>query len=235
MLNVGARVFADWRITPGRWGPRRRPVENILPFDDIIDLIVAGAEECRYRSQRGCLEAKGHTRAEFVFAVPAHTYDLFFNSASGYRAQFYIDHRLGVQQNRKLIDRLAPMLLATVDATPSNTWSQERVRTSLLARSAKIWINEEASTLDQKSIEIDSLLTIAVPHWIRAAYDAAEALKGGVQPKPNTKQKAILGIQAPEGVELKVLGGWLHDVHGRELIVPSKRNRARQIRAYGFA
>jgi hypothetical protein len=226
-------VADEWRLLPDRV-PRSRSGAHAgpMPFDAVADLLVSGASAFTYQAKRGCREAKGCTRAEFSVSVPPDVYDLLFNSSSGYRAQFYIDHRLGVRRNRELLERLSPLLLGA--ASKPGGLSPEQVNASLQAVSAKIWINESTSTLDQASLDAESLIAIAVPHWVACAREATSRMKAGVQPPPST-QKALLGVQAPEGRDLRVLGAWLDDVTGNELVVSSKRNRAREIRVYGFA
>lgn len=228
---------ADWRFLPERVSqPRRESLAVCVPFDRVVELVVEEATGVTYRVRRGSIEAKGCTRAEFLFTVSSNTFDLFFNGVTGYRAQFYNDHRFGVGQNREVVERITPHLLATAkNAAQGSDFSLERVAASLRADSAKIWIHESESTLAQDSIDADALVAISVPHWVASAREVTAAMRRGVKPQPSSKEKALLGVQAPEGTQLQVLGAWLNDVTGAEHVVPSKRNRGREIRVYGFA
>jgi hypothetical protein len=232
-----ASALKDWSLNPTRMrDDRRRYLAKPISFDSIVDAIVNEAQTIKYCAKRGGLEAKGHTRPEFLFSVTAHTYDVFFNSAFGYRAQFYTDHRLGAERNSIVLKALQSLLLSTAEANASHgEFTVDQVKKSLELPSAKIWINEDASNLDQTSVDADALIAIAVPHWVAAARFASLRIRSGRAMCPFTKHKALLGVQAPEGTELKVLGAWINDVSGEDYVVPSKRNRARQIRAYGFA
>ncbi len=46
--------------------------------------------------------------------------------------------------------------------------------------------------------------------------------------------RALLGVQAPEGSQMEVLGAWLDD-SDQEFVVASKINRALHIHQYGFS
>jgi len=227
----------DWIFTTDRvCDERRLYMEEARSFEDVIQAVADDAKAITYRLKRGTIEAKGHTRAEFRFSVTPRTYDIFFNSSSGYRAQFYYDQGRGMQQNRAILTSLWPVLLSAASANdPHATFTIAHVERSLDHPSAKIWINEDTSSLDQKSIDATALTAINVPHWVGAAREAEAGIRGGFTLQPSAKQKALLGVQAPTGTELKVFGAWLDDRSGLELVVPSKRNRARQIRVYGFA
>ena len=227
----------DWIFTTDRVCDKRRLyMEESRSVKDVIEAVADDANGITYRPKRGTIDAKGQTRAEFRFSVTPRTYDIFFNSSSGYRAQFYYDQGRGMQQNRAILTSLRPILLSAVSANnPHETFTIAHVERSLDLPSAKIWINEDTSSLDQKSIDATALTAINVPHWVGAAREAEAGIRGGFTLQPSAKQKALLGVQAPTGTELKVFGAWLDDRSGLELVVPSKRNRARQIRVYGFA
>lgn len=227
----------DWIFVPDRVSDERRLyMEEPRLFEDVLRAVTDDAKDIAYRTKRGCIETKGHTRAEFRLSVTLRTYDLFFNSRSGYRAQFYYDQERGMQQNRAILTRLRAVLLDAASAKDRHaTFTIAHVERSLDVPSAKIWINEDTSSLDQKSIDATALTAINVPHWARAARKAEASIRHGFTLRPAAQQKALLGVQAPTGTELKVLGAWLDDRSGLEFVAPSKRNRTRQIRVYGFA
>ena len=72
-------------------------------------------------------------------------------------------------------------------------------------------IDENASTLDQKGIDAEVLVALEVPHWAKAARAAGAALTLGRKPRPEVKEKALLGVQAPECNRIGVFGEWVRD------------------------
>jgi len=105
---------------------------------------------------------------------------------------------------------------------------------SLEYGSAKVWISEEDSTLDQSGHDAEQIVTLEVPRWVEAMNDVLAAWKAGRHPIPSIKSRALLGVQAPEGKRLKVLGAWM-DKYGEEFVVLSKVDRAEHIHKYGFS
>jgi hypothetical protein len=163
-----------------------------------------------------------------------HVTDVFFNGASGIRAQYYKSIELGQAYTRFMLESLAARLLVTreVGSAPGGTTA---VKSSLLGASSKIWIDEADSDLDQESMDAERLIALEVPHWVKAAREAAAAFAANKQPSPKAQEKALLGIQAPQAQVIGIFGAWLRDRDMTELRVPSKRNRSRHIRIYGFS
>lgn len=209
-------------------------------FDDVIAALLGTAAGFSYRAKRGCREAKGHTRPEFFFSVQPDVFDLFFNSRSGYRAQFCGDHRVGAAQNGKLIrgfeQRLLAVAVSSGAGVTSPGFSLQQIRSALSLPSAKVWMDEydADSTLNKSSVDAESLIAINIPHWVKTARTVSDQVRRGQSPN-RSKEKALLGIQAPEGRRLVVFGAWLSDSTGQEYVVPSKRYRAKEIRLYGFS
>jgi phosphate acyltransferase len=234
--NTSSKLAA-WVLKPGRVSEeRRRYLEQVDSFRAVLEAVATEATDGRYRSAKGDREAKGHTRAEFLFSITPKTYDIFFNGASGYRAQFYCGPTAGIQQNKALLERLrAPLLTAARAQISRGKLTLEQIERSLQLKSAKAWINEDASTLDKTSLDADWLIAIDIPQWAKAAREAEVSIRDRLRPRPSGKENALLGVQAPEGTELTVMGAWLHDVTGEEWVPRSKRNRARRICVYGFA
>ena len=95
---------------------------------------------------------------------------------------------------------------------------RRKAERSLALPSAKIWISEDDSTLDIDTREIERITALDVARWVEASQRV---------------KSARLGVQAPEGNRMLILGAWM-DLEERELLVPSKIHRAERIHQYGF-
>lgn len=205
-----------------------------FPREVLLQMIFDSTQSIDFRWKKGEEEARGCHRAEFRLRCESHIADIFFNSASGVRAHYYRSVDLGQDYTRYMLENLASRLLSMpeVGCFPGGI---DAVKSSLLGSSSKIWIDESASDLDQRTIDAERLIVLEVPHWVKAARRAAAAFATERQPSPKVQHRALLGVQAPQAELIGVFGAWLRDQDMTEFRVPSKRNRSRQIRAYGFS
>ncbi len=81
-------------------------------------------------------------RLEAVLRVEVRDLDLFFNSRSGYRAQYYEAEELGDAANRLAVDALLLKLVPQAICARTRRSASELARASLEAASAKIWIHQ---------------------------------------------------------------------------------------------
>ena len=202
-------------------------------FQSIIDRVLNEMQITSFDVVRGKIgEVKGCTRPEFSLVVCPDTFDLFFNSPQGYRGQYHQSVKAGQRVNAKLVTATAEKLTAYAShKTTQHSTSTERIRASLAADSAKIWINEEGPRA-QRADDISNLFVdLAVEPWLSTAkaYVAAPAK----YPDPNGEIKAVDGVKAPEGTILEIKGAFI-DQYGQERVAANKTDRAQQIHLYGF-
>jgi hypothetical protein len=136
-------------------------------------------------------------------------YDAFFNSPSGYRAQYAISPEQGDDSNALLFAILKNKLSATAPSCPVAGGAE----TSLKGIQAKAWIFEE---------EVKEHLFCDVPEIIFARWLEGRGCEGSA------------GIRAPVGTRLVIYGGWV-DERGCERINPKKIYRSRDIHECGFS
>jgi hypothetical protein len=180
-----------------------------LSFDDVVEMIYRATISGYLFERASSTRLKGLRRASFLLEVPQETYDLFFNSLFGYRAQYAISPESGMLANRKLIDRLAGRLIEY--ASSHESASAHDMTTSLAATDAKVWILES---------EVEAQMWSADPAIHYQPWESA------------TKNGA--GLLAPIGSKLEVKGGWL-DPSGRVQRDPSKATRGDDIHAVGYS
>lgn len=203
---------------------------------DLLNLLIGQIGAVHFQWRQGDNEARKHHRAEFLVPYSQETCDIFFNGISGVRAHYYRGTAEGEWLTRYLISGLTDTLVGkTCEEIRSAGTTVEIVRASLAGVSAKIWIDESNSNLDQRGVDAEALIVIEVPHWVKAARKASEAFTARKNPSPTCMEKALLGVQVPTCSAIGIFGAWLNDRDVTEFRVPSKRNRARHIRVYGFS
>lgn len=192
---------------------RRTRLESFGSFADVIAKVVLAIRRVEARHKPGTdLGLTECWRPEFVLFVDENSFDGFFNSQCGYRAQYARDADLGLAANGRIIRELAGILLgaAALDAE----LSQLPVELSLEAASAKIWPQEDDLAFTHFTRDL------AVPRWVRAADGGSE--------------KARMGLVAPQASTLEVKGAFL-DKFPNEVVQTSKIRRRQQLHELGFS
>lgn len=205
----------DWKFAAGFDVGRRRALEAWESFEAVTTAVVSEAKDREVR-QEACLTRNipPAARIAVVFSVSHATFDAFYNSPVGYRAQFLIDPDHGQAANARLIAQLAgefalqwPIDPLLEPMTPAN------IMHSLCCPSAKIWIHE-----DHLGSRVGGLLD--VDKWRAAAASGVH--------------KARLGLEAPTGFTLELKGAFV-DSHGNEYVPDNKRRRRFELHDWGFS
>jgi len=221
-----------WKFSAQFDKRRKALLETVSSFDVIIDRIVSEANISNYdvcRGKEGSL--KNCLRPQFELTVSADTADLFFNSPAGYRAQYLIDPDEGQRQNSRLLRALIDKLLTfSSSVKPKLTMSTNDVELSLLACSAKVWLPETSFSFNHDLID-----DIPVAIWRQHAISALEAYKMKDRPVPESKEKAIWGLRAPQVCAIDIKGGFLAPSDKAEVVPFDKVSRRFDIRNYGYA
>ncbi len=178
-------------------------------------------------------------RHGFILSITPKTYDIFFNSEYGYRGKYFLGTNEGKNANRELIAALKEKLVNYSIQNPSSIKisTLQNVENSLNKESAKIWIHQASSTLNEKQFKTIMDAAIENPSWKAFALKVEEdnkTPKGERHKNYRRRFKAVLGLRAPVGVKLEIKGAFL-DLEGNEVIGKGKFSRAKQIRYYGFS
>lgn len=173
---------------------------------EIVDAHVCESEE---------LGVPDCCRPEIVLEVGSETFDAFFNSTGGYRAQYLSDPDHGQAANNQLLRKLEPILTnEVVKRRGEKHLSREEVCSALLANSAKIWPDEDELDFTEASIDLAVDRWKQPCDWINAPSDA--------------------GLWAPEGSRLKVFGAFI-DPWGNEVVSRMKIRRRFDIYECGYS
>jgi hypothetical protein len=225
----------EWQYRIEKIGANRlRLLQGETSFDSVAQRISNEITSICFYPKEGNRKARGKIRAEFYFDISRETFDIFFNSSYGYRAQYYLDTDNGLKYNRILIDMIRGKLIDHAMKTSQNKLTLKQVNLSLDYESAKVWIHEDSSTIDQVGQDPAHIVALEIPRWVAAMERVLDAWEVHKQPNPTIQTRALLGVQAPEGSRIEVLGAWL-DTNNQEFIVPSKIHRAMHIHQYGFS
>lgn len=102
--------FSEIRL---RDPPRADLLENAPSFDEIIARLIAALriELQANRVRFGTDFSDLRWRAFLQFSVSREFYDAFFNSRTGYRAQYWIAPEAGIAADREIAQALAPLFL----------------------------------------------------------------------------------------------------------------------------
>jgi hypothetical protein len=232
-----ASILNSWalegKVTTPLWdfegisAERREFLKAPFDFGDLVGIITSEAWNIRFKKEPGTHEAKGSWRPIFWFDIAESTFDRFFNSPHGYRAQYLADPQNGTERNAVLIAALVDLLTTSVGGEPQFL---QQIRLSLSSFHAKIWIEEDQH--NPKTPEL--IVEIRVPEWETAAKAIRERLNAGDSTLTPKEVDRIFGVRAPMGRTLKVMGAWVSP-DGELGVVPSKLRRAEDIKTYGVS
>ena len=210
-----------WKLSYQIPAVRRDYLLDQIRFEAIVESIASGTifakKPCKGKSDevRDCL------RPAWTISVSEKTCDQFFNSVSGYRANYLRSIEAGDAANRVLIGALKDRLLSAYQASG---FDADFAALSLECNSAKAWISESFISFDHNWID-----EILVPPWI----DAANTYLRNKGKYPDL-EKAIWGIRATLGTKIDIKGAFLN--RSRIEKIPSdKIDRSAQIHNYGFS
>lgn len=221
-----------WDFTDQVSSTRRERLNAAPSFGSIVQRILSEMQIVKFVVRKGELgHVKCCKRPEFTVKVSEDTFDMFFNSKNGYRAQFLRGVEIGKRANAKIVQAIAGHLIRYARENPAKlSMALESIRVSLRSQSAKVWIDEngrrKAKASDLTKLNAD----LNVQPWHRIAkscFDDRNLFS-------TEKSKAIDGVKAPLGTRLEVKGAFL-DINGQEFIPEDKIDRDQQIHDFGFS
>jgi hypothetical protein len=206
---------------------RLQDLANAPSFEAITQAIASSMTVlCRHYDR--CDKNHSFCRAVYCVEVGTSLFDQFFNSAQGYRAQYFHSPQQGREANATFLRILKPRLLAAgaICDAPSEKPCESRVdpEISLSAAGAKVWLAEKSHQLCNRCGE-----------W---SQPEAEAL---VNPEIRNERWERLeelyakwGCTAPYLTRIRVLGGFINNARD-ELLIFEKRFRAEEISRRGWS
>lgn len=101
---------------------------------------------CCHRSE---VAGIGFCRPVYTIAIDRELFDLFFNSADGYRAAYFRSPGIGLDSNVFFMRAISSRLLQN-PLSANSTLPQSLIRESLVTPSAKAWLAEHGKEIDRK-------------------------------------------------------------------------------------
>jgi hypothetical protein len=129
---------SDWLLSTQLAPSRRRRLLQAPRYERLVDALIRRMSLAKVAREKSH-DVPGYFRAVVTLRVHATTLDLFYNAASGYRAQYFRAADLGTLANRFALDRLLPRLTASVAAADKRTCPADWVAKSLRDPDAKLW------------------------------------------------------------------------------------------------
>lgn len=129
---------SEWNLSQQLAPNRRRQLLDAPPYEQLVEGLMRQMSLVKVARERS-RDTPGYFRAVVILRVCATALDLFYNGASGYRAQYYQAADLGTFANRFALDRLLPAITAAVAAANKRTCPAAWVEKSLCDTDAKLW------------------------------------------------------------------------------------------------
>ena len=225
LFNVSRQTTTVIRVTTWRYIGKSDPARvvallSVVPFSDIADRVRREMNVVCCHT-RDCDDSPGFARVIYCAEIGHSLFDLFFNSASGYRGAYFESPENGLAANRQLFHAVMEKLLS---------WSSEHckdedstlIRRSLSASSAKVWVAE--STLE--------LCASCSGEWSTSHKSELEIANGRWELENHTHAK--WGRQAPRFRKLRIFGGFVN-YSNDEYVAPHKVHRANDIWRRGWS
>ena len=138
MSEFGCVPENKWVLCNTIKAARRNRLLHSPPFESIVEELLDNAQVERVLSQQAPNEQPGH-RCTVVLDVKPEMLDTFFNSVSGYRAQYLLDPVQGNWANRFVIDIALPKIVRALDDRRAD---RKFIESSLVHCWAKVWIHQ---------------------------------------------------------------------------------------------
>jgi hypothetical protein len=137
-----ARVSEDeWLLDDGIDNDQKMRLLRGTTFERIVDRIVEEGTVASHKREKA-KSKPNFFRIVLTLEVDALTVDLFHNSVSGYRAQYYKNSRNGERANEFALRKLAPRIKELLGGQEKRTCPWWWVEKSLLDPAAKMWIHQ---------------------------------------------------------------------------------------------
>jgi hypothetical protein len=137
-----------WTYAQSLGSDRLRALASHTSFTEITERVLADAEPLCIH-ERASDDRAGFTRVVVTIEVPPPVFDLFFNSAAGYRGAYADSPFSGLKANHTFLGRLLSFV-TTRFTQSATTPSPSLIRESLSSPSAKVWLAEVGPSLCDK-------------------------------------------------------------------------------------
>ncbi len=149
-----------WLLDASVERERRERLIRPPPFEDLVEALMSRGIIERVKLERAPANQPGH-RCVAVLRVAPDALDVFFNAASGYRAQYFSDPNLGQKSNCYVAEKIIPKVLDAIKNGATNKSRTALLEASLRHDWLKVWIHQ--GTWLRHARKEDRVLR--VPQW----------------------------------------------------------------------
>jgi hypothetical protein len=219
MTTTFIRVSEDYWNLSRQLTSRRRSRLLLAPdYEQVVGGLTSQMSLAKVAREKS-RDAPGYFRAVVTIRVRATALDIFYNGASGYRAQYFHAAELGTLANRFAIDRLLPAIIPLIAAANKRTCKVEWVEKSFRDSDAKLWPHQGtwlrcAQRADQN---------LLVERWLARQND----------PDKKSRKRAKRSMLTPTNERLLELKGGFLSRTGKSLGT-FKPTRSQDIHELGF-
>ena len=132
----------DWLISSTADALRTKSLLCSPSFNSIVSLILSSIVSVKFARQR-CKGDQNYFR--IVATIECSSFavvDMFHNSSSGYRAQYFLSTELGDFANRYIVQKIGERLHSELISTPKRSCSSAWADASIQDPDAKVWIHQ---------------------------------------------------------------------------------------------
>jgi hypothetical protein len=141
-VKFGRAPRDKWLLCNSIADKRRTLLLDPPKFEKIIQRICDEMQVVDHRRERHKTDARFY-RFSARLECDSRSVDLFFNSSTGYRAQYYLDPSTGEKANKYACSEIAAVVLARLEGSLKRTCSRkEWLERSVQDSNAKLWINQ---------------------------------------------------------------------------------------------
>lgn len=208
----------EWKLSSNMDKSRRELLYASGCYEVLLEKLLEEATVVAVKRERA-RQLRIYRRVVLTLRVEPGVLDLFYNSPSGYRAQYYLSTELGARANRYAIDKLVAVLLVKAGHIKKRGLNWEWAKQSLMDSDAKLWPHQGLwlhwARLKDRNLFVD--------RWINTkSENEKERRKGAIWSTLTPNEESLLEFK----------GGFI--LSGGESLGTFKPNRALNIHELGY-
>ena len=193
--------------SPTQWGhhsPEATP-------DEIIDRLTAQTAHAIQKfsalpeGPEPCRDRDGYFRVSVTIPLTCTLFDQLMNGATGYRAHYSVSIEAGKNFNRRLVEAIAPIIVAS-EQLYQDRFDRLLCNGSLLGPFSKLWYPKELTNPSAQSELLNFEEELRISRWVEYWSARAKPRKGLLAPVPESMSVLLNGTfvdKASEAYEQK--------------------------------
>jgi hypothetical protein len=130
-----------------------------------------------------CGDKSGYRRVSIEVSLTSTVFDQLMNGATGYRAHYAAGIDLGEQFNQRLLESVAPMIIAS-EQLYASVFDRVFCERSLLGPFSKFWFSKQLTDPSAQAELLKCTEEIRVSRWVEYWSHRSKPRKGLLAPRP---------------------------------------------------